>query len=302
MNGRRQFLASSALITLAAASGRALAQHKTVPSKTLALTQKEFARAMLNLETGVKGRLGVSIIDTGSGHLYGYRADARFPMCSTFKMLAAAAVLRRVDQGQEQLTRRIVYRREDLQSYSPVTDKHVGGEGMSMEQLCEAAMILSDNTAANLILDSMGGPPAITAFVATLGDQLTRLDRNEPTLNEGTPGDPRDTTTPAAMMANVRRLMLGDGLSPASRARLVDWLERNQTGDKRIRAGLPSTWRVGDKTGTGPHGSTNNVGFIWPPGGMPLLFAIYLTECPAPIAAREAVHAAIGKLIAGSHG
>jgi beta-lactamase class A len=253
---------------------------------------------LARLEAGIGGRLGVSLVDTAGARQWGYRADERFPMCSTFKWLAAAAVLRRVDEGREQLTRRIVYHQRDLIPYSPTTGKHVGGTGLSLAQLCEAAVTLSDNTAANLMLASMGGPAGMKAFVRTLGDALTRLDRNEPALNQAVPGDPRDTTTPAAMTADLQRLVLGDALTPASRAQLTQWLLANQTGDKRVRAGLPAGWKVGDKTGTGRLGTANDVGVVWTPQGKPLLFAVYLTENAADDARRDALHAEVGRLIA----
>ncbi len=252
---------------------------------------------LAKLEAGVAGRLGVEILDSGSGRRWGYRADRRFPMCSTFKFLAASAVLRRVDTGAEQLDRRIVYGEDVLVNYSPTTGKHTGGDGLSLAQLCEAAITLSDNTAANLMLESMDGPAGMTRFVRSLGDELTRLDRNEPTLNEAVPGDPRDTTTPAAMTADLRQLVLGNALTPASRQQLAQWLVANQTGDKRVRAGLPKGWKVGDKTGTGRLGTANDVGVVWTEKGAPLLFAVYLTENAATDARRDAVHAEVGRLI-----
>ena len=296
MLNRRSFLTLASL----AASGwaaKALAAQGAGASKTDG--SNTFVQKMAKLESSVGGRLGVAIMDTAQGHRWGYRADERFPMCSTFKFLAAAAVLKRVDQGEERLERRIVYGKQDLVPYSPTTGKHTGGNGLSMSQLCEAAMTLSDNTAANLMLESMGGPAGLTSFIRSLGDSLTRLDRNEPTLNESTPGDPRDTTTPEAMVDDLRKIVLGNALNPASRTLITQWLLDNQTGGKRVRAGLPQGWKVGDKTGTGSHGSTNTVGVIWTPKGAPLLFAVYLTETDADETRRSGVHAAVGKLIAG---
>ena len=295
MSGRRNFLALTAL----AAGGlisRSWAGDVQGASKTM--DSSSIVQKLARLEADIGGRLGVSLVDTVHGRQWGYRADERFPMCSTFKFLAAAAVLRRVDEGRERLARRIVYRQQDLVPYSPTTGKHTGGDGLSMAQLCEAAITLSDNTAANLMLASMGGPAGLTGFVRTLGDELTRLDRNEPTLNEALPGDPRDTTTPAAMTADLRQVVLGNALSPASREQITQWLLANQTGDKRVRAGLPAGWKVGDKTGTGDRGTANDVGVVWTPQGAPLLFAVYLTENTAEPARRDAVHAEVGRLIA----
>lgn len=259
------------------------------------MLQVELAR--IERESG--GRLGVAVTDTGSAARAGHRADERFPMCSTFKLLAVSAVLARVDAGKEQLDRRIRIEVAALVDYSPLTKPHAGGD-MTMEAICEAAMVVSDNTAANLILDSLGGPAGLTASVRVLGDPLTRLDRTEPTLNEAVPGDPRDTTTPAAMAANLRKLVLGEALSAASREKLIGWLAGNRTGDTRLRAGLPKEFRVGDKTGSGGRGSTNDVGVIWPPGRAPVIVAAYLTETSAPLDQRNATLAAVGKAVAAA--
>jgi len=252
------------------------------------------------IELSVAGRLGVAVLDTGTGVLDGHRLDERFPMCSTFKFLAAALVLARVDAGQERLDRRVVVTRESLLEWAPVTSKRVGGAGMTMAELCEAAITVSDNTAANLLLASAGGPAAVTAFARRIGDGVTRLDRTEPTLNEGTPGDPRDTSTPRAMAQTLRTLLLGDALSAAGSAQLVAWMSANTTGGKRLRAGVPSDWRVADKTGTGRLGTTNDVGVLWPPHRAPLVVVSYLTECKAPADAREAALANVARAVTGA--
>ena len=165
-------------------------------------------------------------------------------MCSTFKFLAVAFVLARVDRGEERLDRRITFTEQDLVTYSPVTKERVGATGMTIAELCDAAITVSDNAAGNLLLASFGGPPALTAYARSLGDEVTRLDRIETDLNEATPGDPRDTTTPTAMAENVRRLVVGDALSAPSRERLKALLIANKTGDARLRAGFPKTWSV----------------------------------------------------------
>jgi beta-lactamase class A len=251
------------------------------------------------LEKRVGGRLGVAVMDTASGDVGGHRADERFPMCSTFKFLAAACTLARVDGGAESLFREVAIPATGLIHHSPFTGKHAG-KTMTVADLCEAAMVISDNTAANLLLDSFGGPPGLTAWVRSLGDGVTRLDRTEPALNEAVVGDPRDTTSPAAMAGTMQRLLLGDALSLASRERLTGWMIANQTGDKRLRAGLPADWRAGDKTGTGSNGSTNDIAILWPPGRPPLLVAVYLTETVADVAARDAVIADVGRLVSGA--
>ena len=250
------------------------------------------------IEADSGGRLGVAILDTATGARCGHRADERFAMCSTFKLLAAGAILARVDGGRERLDRRIRFAADRLVAYSPITKAHVGGAGMTLGELCEAAITQSDNTAANLLLAALGGPTAITAYARTLGDRATRLDRIEPELNQAAPGDPRDVTTPAAMLGNLRRLTLRDALTPASRDQLTRWLRANKTGDARLRANLPAGWQVGDKTGSGGHGSTNDVGLLWPPDRAPILVSVYLTQTDAPPDRRDATVAAVGRAVA----
>ena len=277
------------------AVGAAAVMSVGSPAAALPALQSEFAR----IETGIGARLGVAAFDTRDGSMTGHRADERFPMCSTFKALAAAAVLSRVDAGKEQLDRRIRYEAKHLVTYSPVTEKNVES-GMTLAEICEAAVTLSDNTAGNLQLAAIGGPDGFTAYLRTLGDTVTRLDRIETALNEATPGDPRDTTTPAAMTENLRKLVLGDALSAKSRAQLKAWLVANKTGDTRLRAGVPAGWIVGDKTGAGGRGTNNDVGILWPPGRAPLVVSVYLTECEASMESRNAAIAAVAKAIAAS--
>ncbi len=259
----------------------------------------ELAERCQAIEAAVGGRLGVAVLDTATGELAGHRLDERFPMCSTFKFLAVALVLARVDAGQERLDRRVVVPRKALLKWAPVTRRHVGGPGMTVAELCEAAITVSDNTAANLLLASAGGPAGVTAFARRIGDAETRLDRTEPTLNEATPGDPRDTSTPRAMAQTLRTVLLGNALSDAGRAQIVSWMSANKTGAHRLRAGVPGDWRVADKTGTGDLGSTNDIGVLWPPGRAPLAVVGYLTECKAPEDAREAALASVARSMAG---
>ena len=276
---------------LAAAGAGALANGFAV--------QKNFGQGWADIEAAVGGRLGVAVLDTATGALDGHRLDERFPMCSTFKCLAAAQVLARVDAGQERLDRRVVVTRESLLEWSPVTGQHVGGAGMTLAELCEAAVTVSDNPAANLLLQSIGGPAGLTAFLRHAGDDVTRLDRTEPTLNEAVPGDPRDTSTPRAMARTLRALVLGDVLSAAGRDQLVRWMAASSTGAKRLRAGLPAGWRVADKTGTGRLGTTNDVGVLWPPHGAPRVVVAYLTQSRASADAREHALAQVARRVAG---
>jgi beta-lactamase class A len=242
------------------------------------------------------GRLGVSILDMQTHEPFDHDGDVRFPVCSTFKLLAAGAVLKRVDDGKERLERVIPVEATDVVPGSSHIKAPVPG-GLTLAALCEAAMIYSDNTAGNLILASLGGPPAIGEFARTLGDTTTRLDRNEPTLNESIPGDPRDTTTPNAMLRSMQSLLIGEALSSASRNQLLQWMMNNKTGDARLRAGLPRDWRIGDKTGTGERGSTNAIAIAWPPGRGPILIAAYLTETSAPAERRNATLADVGRAV-----
>jgi len=249
----------------------------------------------IELESG--GRLGVAVLDTGTGTRVEHRGDERFPMCSTFKLLASAAVLKRVDGSQEKLDRRIVFSAKDIVANSPITEKHVGGAGMTLAEICESAMTVSDNTAGNLILASLGGPKGITDYARSLGDTMTRLDRFETELNEALPSDPRDTTTPLSMLGNVQKLVLGEALSASSKDQLTKWLLANKTGDTRVRAGLPAGWRTGDKTGSGDRGTTNDIGVLWPAEGAPIVVTIYLTGTPASAEKRNATLAAVGRAL-----
>jgi beta-lactamase class A len=249
------------------------------------------------LEVQSGGRLGVAVLDLETGAARAYKARQRFPMCSTFKFVLAGCVLSRVDQGRENLGRKIPVRASDLVSHAPTVEKHVG-DAMTLADLCEAAITQSDNAATNLILGQIGGPKGFTAFARGLGDPVTRLDRWEPDMSQSTPGDVRDTTSPQAMLENLKTLVLGAALTPASRQQLTDWLIGNQTGNATLRAGLPASWRVGDKTGGGDHGTRNDVAIAWPPGRKPILVSAYLTGSKLNAAGRDAVLAEVGRIVA----
>ncbi|MGG1948593.1 class A beta-lactamase [Trinickia sp. NRRL B-1857] len=293
---RRQFVGAAFGAVIASLSARTWATSS--PSPALALKAQAIEAELASIEKGVDGRLGVAIHDLQTGLSAGHRASERFPMCSTFKLMLAASVLARVDSHQENLERRIVFGRDRLEHYAPVTSRHVGAPGMTVAELCDAAVTMSDNTAANVLLDTIGGPPGLTAFMRRLGDTVTRLDRTEPTLNTAIPGDLRDTTTPVAMLGSMRGVLLDDALSPASRAQLLSWAVGNRVGDARLRAGVPRDWRVADKTGTGDYGTTNDIGILWPQERAPVLVTVYLTETQAPAAAREAAIAEVARSVA----
>ncbi len=253
------------------------------------------------IETRVGGRIGVAALDTSNGKRIDYRPEERFPLCSTFKFLAAAAVLKRVDEKQERLERFVSYDAKDILEYAPVAKEHLKDGGMTLGALCAAAIEQSDNTAGNLLLDAIGGPAGLTNFVRTLGDRVTRLDRIEPELNSAIPGDERDTTTPTAICSDMQRLLLGDdALSEASRHQLEDWLRRNETGGPMIRAGVPQTWNVGDKTGRGANGATNDIAIMRPPNRAPILLAIYSVGSTATANDRAAAIAEVAKIVAES--
>jgi beta-lactamase class A len=259
------------LLALAAAPLTHAAELLDSPPTVTPLTP---AAMLARLETESGGRLGVAALNTADGRQLLHRADERFPFCSTFKMMLSAAVLAK---EPSLLKKRVLYAKSDLVAYSPVTEKHVG-KGMTVAALCEATIQYSDNGAANLLMKQIGGPAAVTAFARAIGDNEFRLDRMETELNTAVPGDPRDTTTPAAMAASLHKLVLGDGLAPAQRKQLKDWMLGNTTGDTRIRAGVPSNWQVADKTGTGEHGTTNDIAVLWAPGRAPIVLVVYLTQ------------------------
>lgn len=267
------------------------------PRLAQAASAEAIAGEIAGLERKLGGRIGVAALDLGTKGRVAHRADERFPMCSTFKLLAAGHVLARADRGDEDLERRILFSESDLVAYSPVTRGRVHGQGMSLAELCHAALTQSDNTAGNLLLASFGGPPALTEFAARrLGDEVTRLDRIETELNEAVPGDVRDTTSPAAMLESLRRLLFDEVLTPPSRERLTGWMLESKTGDRRVRSGVPKGWRVGDKTGTGQNGAASDVAVAWPPGGRPpLMIAVYLHGSKAGLPQLDAAIADVGR-------
>jgi beta-lactamase class A len=240
------------------------------------------------LEASTVGtRIGVAILDVDGKSRNVLHGDERFAMCSTFKFLAVAAVLHRVDRGEDKLDRLIKYGESDILAWAPVTKQHLREGGMTLEALCFAAIAYSNNTAGNLLLQTLGGPAEVSAYARSLGYDMTRLDRTEPDLNNVAPGDPRDTTTPLAMLRDMQKILLGDALSVRSRERLESWLIQNTTGLAMIRAGVPKEWRVGDKTGRNETGNSNDIAIIWRPDGRRVLLCIYV-DVPGESAERRA--------------
>ncbi|WP_428651663.1 class A beta-lactamase [Roseibium sp.] len=255
-------------------------------------------KAVRSAEDRLSARIGVAVIDRETGKTWTHRADERFPLNSTFKAFLCAAMLEKGEREEIDPGRRVEVRAEDLVSYSPVTEKEVGSGGMTYMELCDAAITISDNAAANLVLAAVGGPRGLTDYLRGIGDTVTRLDRTEPALNEGRPGDARDTTSPAAAAATLRNLVLGDALSPEARAQLTGWLLDNKVGDSTLRAGLPEEWPVADKTGAGANGSRNNIAVIWPDGREPVVIAVYITQTKASFDERNKAIADIGSALA----
>ncbi|MWA07921.1 class A beta-lactamase [Streptomyces sp. BA2] len=272
--GRRAILALGAGTALATAiSPRAFASSPT---------GGELAKQLSGLEQEYSARLGVFARDTVTGRTVTYRADEHFPMCSVFKTLAAAAVLRDLDRNGTFLAQRIRYTSEDAMNsgYHPITGRPENlADGMTVGELCAAAVSHSDNGAANLLLRELGGPTAITRFCRSIGDKTTRLDRWEPALNSAEPWRKTDTTSPRAIGHTYARLILGNALAGEDRSRLTGWLMSNTTNGERFRAGLPADWTLADKTGGGKeYGVANDVGVVWPPGKSPLVLAVLSTK------------------------
>lgn len=285
---RRLFLASTAGSLCALRRDASAGQPAT-----------DTAAALAALEARAGGRLGVCLLDTGSGRLVGHRLDERFAMCSTFKLPLAALVLRAAEAGRLRLDDAVAITKADLVAYAPVVEPKVG-QTLTLAALAEAAQTTSDNAAANLLLARLGGPAGFTAALRGLGDSVTRLDRTEPQLNVVKPGEEHDTTSPRAMAATMARLLTGDVLSAASRERLIGWMVATTTGGKRLRAGLPSSWRAGDKTGTAQAAAmtdkVNDLAITWPPGKAPVVITAYFDSSRRTNATQPADEAALAEV------
>lgn len=245
--------------------------RKSSGSPSASAAAEKARRAFVRLERKFDARLGVYALDTGSRRSIAHRADERFAYCSTCKAFLAGTVLKR--NSLREMERRVRVRPQDLEGYSPIARKHVGST-MSLRELCDAAVRYSDNAAANLLFRELGGPKGLQDALRDIGDRVTGADRYEVELSEGTPGDSRDTSTPRALATDLRAFVLGDVLPGRKREVLTDWLKRNTTGDKLIRAGAPRGWEVGDKTGNGGYGTRNDIAVLWPPKGDPITLAI----------------------------
>lgn len=257
---------------------------------------RSIQKKLAAFETVSGGRLGVFAINTERGSYVQYRANERFAFCSTFKAIVAAAILQRSMLDRQLMQQRVVYQNADLVIWSPVTEKHVDS-GMTVAELCEATIRYSDNTAVNLLIKQLGGLDAVNRFARSVGDRSFRLDRWEPDLNSAIPGDVRDTTTPASMARTLQRLTLGDVLGDPPRDQFQRWLKGNTTGAESIRAGVPAGWAVGDKTGTGSYGTTNDIGVLWPPGEAPIVMVVFFTQKQQDAKARRDVIAEATRIV-----
>lgn len=263
-----------AIIGLAGCSHTA--ESNNTDSKSSETTSKDDGEAFEELEQEFDTRLGVYAIDTGSDQIVEYRADERFAYASTFKALAAGAILQ--TRPLEELEKVITYSEADLVPYSPITEKYVES-GMTLKEISEAAIQYSDNTAGNLLFEELGGPAGFEKILREIGDETTEVDRIEPDLNEATPGDTRDTSTPEALAKNLQTYVLSDLLPDDKRTLLIDWLKGNTTGDALIRAGLPDGWQAGDKTGSGGYGTRNDIAVVWPDDNRePIVIAILSSQ------------------------
>lgn len=267
-------------------------------SPPLGISPAELTKKLSLLEALSGGRLGAARLNCASGRLYTYRGEEAFPVCSTFKILAAAAVLKRHPHKLNDL---VHYGQEKIISWSPVTEKNVN-TGMTVEALCAAAVQHSDNTAANLLLEMIGGPAGLTAFARSVGDKAFRLDRMEPALNQAAPGDTRDTSSPAATALTLNTLLMNGILPHQHRKLLLHWLLECATGASRIPAGTPYGWKVGHKTGSGHNGTANDVGILLPPTGRPVILALYLTQSTATESARDEILAETTRLLCPTAG
>ncbi|MFI5523320.1 class A beta-lactamase [Streptomyces platensis] len=288
-------LAALSLVPLAACGTPAAPSSPTKTAHADA-APKSSTQAFQDLERKFDARLGVYAINTGTGREIAYHQDERFAHASTFKALAAGAVLRKYSlTGMDKV---ITYSRDDLVPNSPVSEKHVD-TGMTLRALCDAAVRYSDNTAANLLLDSIGGPKGLDSVLEKLGDHTTRMVRHEPELNDWSPDDTRDTTTPRAFAKDLRTFVLGDALPRPERVQLAKWLQTNTTGAKLIKAGMPKTWLVGDKTGAGStYGTRNDIAVVWPPHAAPIVVAILSNRTQKDADYEDALVAEAAKVVA----
>lgn len=245
-------------------------------------------------EVTLQARIGMAVFDANTGQTWQYRGEEHFPLNSTHKALTCAALLAKVDEKSLSLTQPVLISKDMVVTYSPITKKSLAPKAMTLGEICHAAVSYSDNTAANVAFDAIGGPTGFTTYMRSIGDDTTQLERKEPELNEATPGDMRDTTTPDAIVKSLHKILLGNVLSPASREQLTQWMLDDQVAGPLLRAALPSDWKIADKSGAGGYGSRSIIAVIWPPAKQPLVTGIYITQTKAPMEASNKAIARIG--------
>ena len=290
MHSNLNFLARCLFVGLAMLMAAAFSARAETDAEHVLRTTVE------DIEKTLDARVGVLVCDTAERWEWGHRPDERFLMASVFKSVLCGAVLARSDRKTLDLSEQIEIRQQHILEYAPVTRQHVG-QALSIGDLCLATLDRSDNTAANLLIDRLGGFGGVMAFLAQVGDDVTRLDRLEPDLNTFVPGDPRDTTSPSAILSTWEAMLLGDALSPASRAQLADWMGHGAVTGALIRPSVPANWRVVDKSGGGRHHTRNILAMITPPADAPYLVAVFVSDTPADWRTRNAAVARIGAAV-----
>ncbi|WP_280270348.1 class A beta-lactamase [Nocardia wallacei] len=296
--GRRLLLRGALALPLAACAETDA--NTTTPTRTdpVSGTRVDPAAAeefFAGLERKYDARLGVYALATGTAVALAYHADDRFAFCSTFKMPAVAAVLEQ--RALSYLDTVVRYKRADVNSISPITQDHIE-TGMTVRELCDAAIRYSDGTAGNLLMRDIGGPAQLTGYLRSLGDTVGRMDQYEPELNSDPPGDPRDTTTPRAIAGVYQQIVLRNALPPEKQALVREWLQRSTTGANTIRAGVPGDWTVANKTGHGDYGRANDIAVVWPPASAPLVLAVMTDRAGFDAAPPYAMIAEVAKYVA----
>ncbi len=276
----------------------AFANADNMPTAIQTAKPGSIQEKLAQLESSFAGRIGVYAINTANNTQIQYRADERFPFCSTSKVMTVAAILKQSEKQTNLLQKSIKYSQQDVDKsgYAPISKNHVQ-DGMSVNDLCHAALDYSDNTAMNLLIKTLGGPQAVTAYARSIHDSKFSLNRWEPELNTAIPGDNRDTTTPSAMANSLKQLVLENALESQQQQQLVTWMKNNTTGNLKIRAGVPKEWVVADKTGSGAYGTTNDIGVVWPTGCAPIVLVLYFTQPEKDAASRDEIIAAASRIL-----
>ena len=271
-----------------------------IPAPVFAIDTTKLSEAVQAEENVLQARIGMAVFDANTGNTWHYRGDERFPLNSTHKTFTCAALLAKVDGKLLSLDQTVSISKAMLVAYSPITERALHPDALPLGRICQAAVSYSDNTAANIAFDAIGGAAGFAAYMRSIGDEHTRLDRKEPALNEARPGDVRDTTTPNAIVSSLRKTLLGDALSAAARAQLTQWMVDDQVAAALLRASLPPDWKIADKTGAGDYGSRSIIAVIWPPSMPPLVLGLYITQTKASLPASNQAIARIGAVLKAS--